>query len=124
MARSISSLRLNMAARAISALMRSGFAVLSLSIRPPHSAAILSSSLADMAAKHGAGSIAGSLSGSVPVAKPRLEKAVHASRETTAAIRILKQSRIKSPQQQKYLQKGLPQNQRRRAAIIHTDFKI
>src|SRR5258708_31996229 len=68
--------------------MRSAFTVLSLSISAPQRLAILSSSLADIAAKHGAGSIGGSLSVSAPVAKPRLGNAVHTRRETTATIRI------------------------------------
>src|SRR5579871_3569116 len=48
--------------------MRSAFAVFSLSINAPHTATTLSSSLAAIAAKHGAGSIGGSARGSAPVA--------------------------------------------------------
>src|SRR5260370_13606666 len=94
--------------------MRSAFTVLSLSISAPQRLAILSSSLAEIAAKHGAGSIGGSLSVSVPVAKPRLGNAMHARKKTTARIRNFKRSRIHGPAKTKAPAKGLPQNPRPR----------
>ncbi len=48
--------------------MRSALAVFSLSIKAPHAATILSSSLAAIAATQGAGSAGGTVAGSAPVA--------------------------------------------------------
>ena len=74
------SLRSKAAPRAISALMRSAFAVFSLSISSPQALMILSSSSAAAAAMQAVGSTCTSLAGSAPVAKaPCDEATVHSS---------------------------------------------
>src|ERR1700738_3141938 len=85
MARSIRSLRSYAPARALSALMRSAFDVFSLSTRAPQMAMILSASLDAAAATQGAGSICGSVTGSVPVARAAGGSAAH-KRDLTAAL--------------------------------------
>src|ERR1700730_8918052 len=57
--------------------MRSALAVFSLSIKPPHSAVILSSSLAAIAARQGAGSTRGTVSDSLLAAKAMRETVAH-----------------------------------------------
>src|ERR1700674_5555719 len=67
--------------------MRSALRVLSLSTRAPQTAMILSSSSAAAAATHGAGSICGSVTGSVPVAQAWYAGAAH-STDASATLRI------------------------------------
>src|SRR6516225_9325682 len=96
MARSIWSLRVKTAARAISTLIRSAFAVFSLSMSAPHSAKILSSSLAAIALWQRDGSASGAVSVSVPAAyaKPGSivpsAAAAKATRKETVSLSCIK----------------------------------
>src|SRR4029077_19140799 len=78
--------------------MRSGFAVFSLSIKLPHSAVILSSSVAVIAAKQGAGSTRSIGPGSLPTASAVWESAAHNRRDAAAfRIRAVKSHRMGGP---------------------------
>src|SRR5579871_6874051 len=89
MARSAWSLRVKTAARPTSAFSRSGFAVFSLSISGPQTLRTLSSSLAAIAAMHGAESAGGTVALSGPVACSRGE-----NQTALARIAILTEARI------------------------------
>src|SRR6266851_4673152 len=67
--------------------MRSARSVLSLSTSAPQTAMILSASSAAAAATHGAGSICGSVTGSVPVAQAWYAGAAHRT-DASATLRI------------------------------------
>src|SRR6266851_4583656 len=93
MARSIISLRSQAPARAISALTRSAFKVLSLSASAPQMPMMLSASLVAAAATQGAGSACGSVKGSAPVANAPCGSAIHRT-EAAAVVQI---SAVKVP---------------------------
>src|SRR6266478_5913113 len=67
--------------------MRSALGVLSLSTSAPQTAMILSASSAAAAARHGAGSICGSVTGSLPVAQAWYADAAHRT-DASATLRI------------------------------------